>query len=101
MRSAFFPEIFFDFRKIIEVVPAVHFVGGGAFEFLGAGLDPGCVATNRSLTLRLLCRSRCCALAMFRWLVFLPDQSQALQCEEFIGVLDVLRARLEAHPAHR
>jgi hypothetical protein len=27
MRPAFLPEVFFDLSKIIEVVPAVHFVG--------------------------------------------------------------------------
>src|SRR6267154_666997 len=92
MRPAFLPKIFFDFRKVIEVVPAVHFVGGSALRCLSASLDPACVASVRCLTLCLSCRPRCRALAMVRGLVFLPDQSQALQCEKFISVLDVFGA---------
>src|SRR5260370_36896563 len=92
MRAAFLPEVFFDFRKVVEVVPAVHFVGWGASGYPVAGRYSVCAAAVRGLALRLLCRRRCCALAVFRWLIFLPDQSQALQCKEFIGVLNVFRA---------
>src|SRR6266851_10178357 len=92
MRPAFLPEVFFDFRKVIEVVPAVHFVRWGATRYPVSGRDSVCVSAAGGLALRLLCRSRCCALAVFRRLIFLPDQSQARQCKEFIGMLDMFRA---------
>src|SRR5260370_7441237 len=91
MRPAFLPEVFFDLRKVIEVVPAVHFVGWSAV-YPGASFDCLCLAAARGLSLRFLCRRRCCALAVFRRLIFLPDQSQARKRKEFIGMLDVFRA---------
>src|SRR5258708_38922770 len=91
MRTAFLPEVFFDLRKVIEVVPAVHFVGWSAV-YPGPSFDCLCLAAARGLSLRFLCRCCCCALAVLRRLIFLPDQSQARKRKEFIGVLDVFRA---------
>src|SRR5437879_13626605 len=91
MRPSLLPEIFFDFRKVIEVVPSVHFVGGAPSNVRAlAAIRLRCRCPL--LTLRLLCWCCCRALAVFRRLVFLPDQSQARQCEKFISVLDMLRA---------
>src|SRR5947209_19201029 len=76
MRPAFFPEIFFDFAVVTEVVPAVH----------AAGLT------------RISLRRRDCAGSSLRlsrasWsgLIPLPDQSQSLQRQEFVGTLYVFR----------
>src|SRR5436309_14564957 len=76
MRPAFFPEIFFDFAVVTEVVPAVH----------AAGLT------------RISLRSRDCAGSSLRlspasWsgLIPLPDQSQSFQRQKFVGTLTVFR----------
>src|SRR5260370_17106976 len=104
MRPAFLPEVFFDLRKVIEVVPAVHFVGWSAV-YPGASFDCLCLAAARGLSLRFLCRCCCCALAVLRRLIFLPDQSQAPKRKEFIVMFDWFRAcqdplPLPSHPTH-
>src|SRR5947209_566185 len=100
MSPAFLPEVFFDFREVIKVIPAVHGVGWGVAECSGDSPDLLLTTAAWISPLRFLCRCRrmrpaCvrrCTLAMLGRLIFLPNQAQTRQRQKFIGMLDVLRS---------
>ena len=69
MGAALPPEIFLDLGEIVEVVPAIH---GGSTACVGI--------QYRDLSFLRL-RSRRAD--------FFPDQAQAREREEFVGVLDL------------